>query len=49
MQTYKAAVFARNNVAEARNGPSVDVEGISFDMPMTSYDVLYYREVCVIK
>ena len=28
MQTYKAVVFARNNVAEARNGPSVEVEGI---------------------
>ena len=25
-------MFARNNVAEARNGPSVEVEGISFDM-----------------
>ena len=28
MQIYKAAIAARNNVPGARNGPSVEVEGI---------------------
>ena len=28
MQTYTAAIFARNNVPGARNGPRVEVEGI---------------------
>ena len=27
MQTYKAAIFARNNVSGARNGPTVEMEG----------------------
>jgi hypothetical protein len=29
MQTYKAVIIARNNVSEARNGPSVEMEGIA--------------------
>lgn len=28
MQVYKAVITARNNVMEARNGPSVEIEGI---------------------
>ena len=33
METYKAAIFAKNNVRGARNGPSEKTEGISFDIP----------------
>ena len=29
MQIYKAVVAARNNVPEARNGPSMEMEGIA--------------------
>ena len=28
MQIYKAVIVARNNVREARNGPSAEIEGI---------------------
>lgn len=31
MQIYKAVIIARNNVLEARDGPSVEVKGIFID------------------
>ena len=31
MQVYKAVITARNNVMEARNGPSVEIGGITIN------------------